>query len=234
MILIKSLYILFCFFLFSFLAAIFFKIQEIVKGDLRYYEEIGWVDWQHAKTDGTTDFINSFREATHKNNCRNVTIQYSQNMKMKYFVVSSMKEFYVGTIAEEAHEMAYIFESVTEAFEKMQGKFPLVITPCIYASSFEEGDITGNNISFYCAYNHVKVEEFKNSLIERGIRYNLIAYMKYILGRTTKTNNTASKYVADYKRFYTNLSNKQQKASATCISYKNNIKCNFIPISIEF
>lgn len=145
-------------------------MDRIKSGKLQYCKEIGWINWGHANPENT---INSFNQLQflNKNASDSFLFNYSQKMKFKiadrYFVaeyIESRKIKPYLTVSEEKQVFLDIFLSVTESFETMQSQFPYLLIPDSRKSSFRDGDLTGNLISFYIATNNTNISEVKNKL----------------------------------------------------------------------
>lgn len=139
--------------------------DNIKNGSLQYSEELGWINWDHAKKSGT---IKSFSvlKYLNENAMDSFSFQYSQKMKHKigHFeavaeVIESRKMQCGQTPEELKFNFLQIFKSTSISFENMQALFPNSRN-----SSDREGDIVGNLISFYLAINDLNREEIEKQL----------------------------------------------------------------------
>jgi hypothetical protein len=143
----------------------FFKIMAIYERKVTFHEELGWVDWGHANTDGATIFLAQIDAAIQHKTALSDTIVYRQGMYMSTMRAYVQQHFVMDSLNESNKLKASfeIFESVSNGFETLQKRFPF-----ISASSFATEDMNGNKISFYCAYKHLKVNDFKQKLSEKS------------------------------------------------------------------
>ena len=84
--------------------------------------------------------------------------------------------------AEEA-AFLHLYVSVSTAFERLQGRFPYRLLPASYRSSFEDGDLAGNLISYYLAVSNTSVEALQEALPLLTPAQSLDEYHQNGLGR---------------------------------------------------
>lgn len=140
--------------------------SNIQNGSLQFSKELGWINWGHANPQST---LKAYDELIllNKSSTDSFTFVYSQKMKVKIvnkFIVAECKESRIIkpflTPDEEKLLFLNMFISVSESFENLQVRFPNS-----YHSSYREGDLMGNLISFYIATTKSNIQTVKEDLI---------------------------------------------------------------------
>jgi hypothetical protein len=140
--------------------------KNIQKGSLQYSKELGWINWEHANPEST---LKAYHELVllNKLSIDSFIFNYSQKMKLKIankFIVAECKESRIIkpflTVEEEKLLFLNMFISVSESFERFQAQFPNS-----YHSSFREGDLMGNLISFHIATTKSNIQMVKDDLV---------------------------------------------------------------------
>ncbi|GAA3510513.1 hypothetical protein GCM10022393_25030 [Aquimarina addita] len=211
--------------------------NKIEEGEIVYSNELGFINWDHAKPEGT---LRAFRELQRLNRTitNTVTFSYSQQMIIRVGSFSAVAEYTEErniprrlTSTEELVFFLEIFTSVTESFEKMQGELPYGIIPQTKASSFREGDLMGNLLSFYIAVSDENLNEIRSDLtilttteayeVYENLdlshdqlidwsrllaplddSFNIVCTLKQIIDLSTKIEQPLSIKTAGKKRFY--------------------------------
>lgn len=143
-------------------------ISEIEHGFSVYSSELGWVNRKHAIAEGPKRFLSKYIDKPLK---ENDIIVYAQFMginilskkiylkiEKKYIITDSLNQ------RDKEKVLFFIFKDVSEAFEDFQGKIPLYVMNTRYSSSFSDGDLTGDLISYYSAFNGINENLFINQL----------------------------------------------------------------------
>lgn len=164
---IKSIvfFIFFSVFLYYFLSHINYRntLSEIKNGSLIFTPDIGWTSRKHANPTGPTTFLSKYKAPVLR---KNDTITYAQLLGNFPFIPKSYrlkiekKYILLKDVSglEKDQLLFYIFKDVSELFEETQGKIPFYFVDLAYSSSFSPGDLTGNLIAYYCAFNNVSIE----------------------------------------------------------------------------
>lgn len=144
--------------------------DSIKSGELQYSEELGWINWGHAKPNGPKEAFDKLLRLNSENT-DSFELDYCQRMKAK--LAGKWREAkYCETLKlpprlsrKEAKSAFFdLFISVSKGFENLQGSFPYSASADSRNSSFREGDLTGNLIAFYCATESLAVEDVKSRL----------------------------------------------------------------------
>jgi len=137
----------------------FYSVISIYSGELKFYPQIGWVDWNHALPNGTIKLIDDYNNIK-KNSTSSFNINYEQRQKKSFFQMKARINFQVESCSNnDTVNLYYIFTEVSNFFEERQSKVPI-----LHSRLRSLGDSTGNNISFYCAITHTNIMTFKNSI----------------------------------------------------------------------
>ena len=144
--------------------------KRIRRGEIQFSHELGWINWGHAKPAGTLEAFNRLQyDNLHSKD--SFYFCYSQKMKFKVGSRSVVAEFTQCrnirtklSLQEEQEAFLEIFMGVSEGFEKMQSRFPYVLMEVSPGSSFREGDLTGNLLSFYSAAYNVSTDSIHKKL----------------------------------------------------------------------
>ena len=144
--------------------------NNIRNGNIQYSEELGWINWKHANPYGTKVAYSELQRLNIQA-VDSFNYTYSQTMKYKIgnsYVVAECSESRIVkprlTAKEEQLAFFEIFKSVSNSFEKMQAKFPFKLIPESNGSSFREGDLMGNLISYYCSVSNTHLSEIKHRM----------------------------------------------------------------------
>lgn len=131
----------------------------IYRTELTYNDHLGWIDWDHAKTEGPAALLQNLEKCLQRAD----TIAYRQQLRMASVKAVVEKRFVVKNLSEANKEpVAYaIFTSVSHSFEAMQAEFPFNLIPFISLAAFDDEDENGNNIAFYCACKGIRTADFK-------------------------------------------------------------------------
>lgn len=185
----KKLCLLLFFFLFTIIifSIIFFAIQkvgieeQIKSRQLIYSYNYGWIDMTHAIPTNTIKFVNKLQ---HKNQLAidYYLIDYSQSVGAVYFdtpIKLEIKHTYKIKSNLDSNTLEQIgfniFAHVSNHFEKIQN---VPIMPIKLNSSFQEGDMTGNLISFCLATKKITSDSIKKNLNPANILASLMLYEK--------------------------------------------------------
>jgi len=131
--------------------------SEIQKGNLQYCEELGWINWDHARPDGPRE---AFRRLQRLNEESEDSFSFTYHQKMvlplagaQYVAeVEELWKVQSGSRPEELESVFLkVFVSVSNRFEKMQAQGAYAGLAASRESSFREGDLTGNLLAFYAA-----------------------------------------------------------------------------------
>ncbi len=143
---------------------------QILNGEIQYTEELGWINWGHAKPEKTIIAFNEFQEKN-KSAIDSFEFQYAQHMKFKmgdeYLIATFSETRKIPpflSVKEEKEVFLEIFASVSKSFEEMQGSFPFSLIPSCNASSYRNGDLTGDLISYYLAVSDCSTTDIKSAL----------------------------------------------------------------------
>jgi hypothetical protein len=138
---------------------------DIKAGNMQYVTCLGWVNWEHANPTSTKAAFTQLQQLNTKAT-DSFTFQYFQKMKVKFggnqiVANCSQTRTYMHAQTEAQLQLFFlqIFASVSTDFEKMQAQFPNA-----KRSSFREGDLMGNLISYYAATHHLPISELKTRL----------------------------------------------------------------------
>ena len=144
---------------------------EIRMGKLGYSSRLGWINWNHARPHGVRLFLDDLQSRWRLADGEPFTVSYGQSMSCRWGwlgVESRLSRTYRvtgGLPAAELDRVALgIFREVSEAFEGMQGRFPNALDARSQSSSFRAGDLTGDNIAFYCALHRCSPDVLKEEL----------------------------------------------------------------------
>jgi hypothetical protein len=195
------------------------KEENILLGKLQYSKKYGWINWAHANPSSAIQLINQIHK---KNNLakEKFTIEYSQFMKLPFtstnkFIAECKTQYLVDlskSKQEENEAALVIFMRTSELFEEMQGSFPFFLFPPCNQSSFENGDLTGNLISFYLASNNLSMTDFKKNAdtVTKEQSYKLInefqleknrSWFPYLFKRQENTRSSIDSLVSIAKTY---------------------------------
>ncbi len=198
---------------FILVARFFSKIYTIYNQDLTYNENLGWVDWGHAKTEGTDIFLEKIFQLVESKNEVD-TLMYSQSMRLLTVKMKLQKRFIISSLSEtDKLNVAYaIFQSVSNDFEKMQAKYPIA-----QFSAFTQEDSNGNKISFYCAAKRMNSEIFKSEITALPFLQTVFLYLKsLIIEFNPSENEVKNDFLKEFYQFYDDLE-KQKKQDLQCV-----------------
>lgn len=160
----------------------YITLQEIRSGSLVCSRELGWINRRHAISDGPRQFMEKYLNKDLK---VNDTITYAQFMgatilskkiyikiEKKYVVKKNIKQ------TDKGKALFCMFKDVSETFESVQGRIPFYFLNPSYSSSFANGDLTGNLISYYCANKHIDENYFIDQLSLRPLNDSLKQSLK--------------------------------------------------------
>ncbi len=163
--------------------------EDIRNRKLQFCKGLGWISWGHAKPGGTLKAFKKF-QFLNRSSTDSFAYRYAQRMKFriggKYLVAELAENRIVKAGLFPAAEKAaflFIYVSVSNAFEALQARFPYRIIPASYRSSFEDGDLAGNLISYYLAVSNTSVEALKEALPLLTATQSLKEYRKNGLGK---------------------------------------------------
>lgn len=156
--------------------------DSIKSGELQYSEELGWINWGHAKPDGPKTAFESLLRLNSEN-ADSFEFSYCQYMKAKlagqwreaeYCEAVKMPAGLSKTEAQRA--FFHIFIEVSVGFETLQGSLPYSASADSRNSSFREGDLMGNLIGFHCATEGIDLNAVKSKLTLYSIEESLKMY----------------------------------------------------------
>ena len=162
--------------------------RKIKDGEIQYSEELGWINWGHANPSGTQKAFADFKNKNQLSTT-NFSFSYTQTMRYRFLGVSfftsyneSWKIIKQPEDSNIKNAFLKVFTSVSEGFESMQNK-PIYALSGSKPSSFREGDLMGNLISFYCVVSKSSVSEVKQQLTLWNTKNSLNKYNKEGLER---------------------------------------------------
>ena len=165
---------------------------QILKGEIQYSEELGWINLGHALPNETKE---AYQELQELNQVAQDSFEFVYTQQMRFRVwdqqmtaqLSESRRIPPHLNEEEVKEVFLeIFVSVSESFEQMQGSFPYSLMPGCANSSFRNGDLTGDLISYFIAVSNISTEEFKEALTIFDAKSSLEKYEDE--GMKEKTN----------------------------------------------
>lgn len=228
----KRIFILFVFIIIS-LPFIYAYLSDSVKnniknGNLQFSKELGWINWKHAIPKGTKVQFKEFQTLNTQSSVDSFSYTYTQTMKVKIvnsFIISESSEsrrIKSGLTQKEERLVFFdIFKSVSNSFEKMQAEFPYNLIPASNNSSFREGDLMGNIISFYCSVNNISINDIKNKLTISNTEESLNHYNEQSLIKI-KWDDINSKAINQFKgmNYILNWSNNEHHKYSRIINQK--------------
>ena len=145
-------------------------VTRIKKNEFLFCEGLGWINLGHAKPDATKE---AFRRFQVQNRSATDSFSFCYTQKMAYTLAG--KHIFAGfvecslvranlTPEEEKKAFLHIFLSVSNAFEHMQGQLPYSLFGSSRKSSFRDGDLAGDLISYYGAVSNVTLKDMKQGL----------------------------------------------------------------------
>lgn len=144
--------------------------ENIQQQDIQFSKELGWVNWSHAIPTGTKKAYNQFVNSNELNK-DSFNFVFEMDMKIKIFdnflIASCSQEFTVAHMKNHIdinRNFAKIFASISIVLEEMQGSMPYCILSGSRASSFRNGDLTGNLLSLYLATHNRTLNTLKHHL----------------------------------------------------------------------
>lgn len=159
--------------------------QRIQEGIISYSKELGWINWNHAIPTGTQKAFKRFKKL---NEDCDTAFYYTYDLQMglgcivtTLYAVQSEK-YLVTKIKDKVKlEKVFfeIFRSISTSFEKLQGQFPYNILSLRSSSSFREGDLMGNLISYYLTVNDITIKKFKSNIQHESKTAALKRYSKH-------------------------------------------------------
>ena len=155
---------------------------EIRNGTLQYSQELGWINWDHARPDGPVEAYSRLQrlndEATDS-----FSFTYRQKMVLPLvgnLYVAEVEELWKirnGLTEEELKNVFLeVFVSVSNRFEEMQAHGAYAALAASRESSFREGDLIGNLLAFYAAVDGEAFRDFKRALSLFSIEKSLQQY----------------------------------------------------------
>lgn len=131
--------------------------DNIRKGEIGYSTKLGWINFSHAIPDRTILIFNQFEERCQVE-LDSFQFTFSMDMKIRipkgWLVAETEQQFLIPFGLDSfSRSLAFIemFKSVSLDLEEMQGDFPYGLLSGSSASSFRNGDLTGNVLSVYQA-----------------------------------------------------------------------------------
>lgn len=132
--------------------------KDIVQGELVYERNIGWLDLNHARPDGVHALLSA-----------GTVHEYRQFMRIPFL---DQEVFFGSEVTLDSsysnrrtEAMSFlVFQSISNHFEDLQGKLPFYWLDVPFSSSYAQGDIAGNIVSFYCALNQVHPDTLYSKL----------------------------------------------------------------------
>lgn len=187
--------------------------DSIKSGELQYSEELGWINWGHAKPDGPKEAFDKLLRSNSENT-DSFELDYCQRMKAK--LAGKWREAkYCETLKlppslsrKEAKSAFFdLFIEVSNGFENLQGSFPYSASVDSRNSSFREGDLTGNLIAFYCATQGIDTDAVKSRLTLYSVEESLKKFEKDGLSKEEFTMDS----VIEKRKRITTLLNPSKK-----------------------
>jgi hypothetical protein len=203
-------------------------LNEIKSGRIIYANELGWVSRVHATATGPKQFLTRYIKKDIK---INDTISYAQFLgegisSKKIYIKVEKKYIVTENLSQIDKEILLfcIFKDVTAAYENFQGKIPYYFFTPSYSSSFANGDLTGNLISYYCAYHQIDETNFINQLTLQPFSDTL----KQSLRKNTNTNKEwiLPFYKGDIVDFYNKNNDFNWKKKVKEVNSSINIQTN--------
>lgn len=151
---------------------------------IQYSDELGWINWNHARPASTLYYYKRFLQA-------NQTLADSFD-----FVYAQKNTFNIGSffvhhyyterwkiksglsVDEAKHTFTAIFASVSSGFENMQGNMPMQLFADTRRSSFRNGDMMGNLISLATVLEYVNIDSLKAQLNLFSVEKTMELYKK--------------------------------------------------------
>lgn len=132
--------------------------EQIMLDRMQYSDNCGWIDWSHAMPEGPVGLLKDVLSGGNENPDDCFPVSYSQSMGKRLGPITITAGTSItycvdnGLNKEQRIEAAAsIFRHVSEEFERLERSFPYALSPEAQGSSFQEGDLTSNLISFYRA-----------------------------------------------------------------------------------
>lgn len=145
-------------------------LHDIQKGSLQYSQELGWINWDHARPTGPSKAYAELVELHGQAN-DSFLFTYRQEMVLPiagvHYVAEVAQEWRLPhNLSKEALQEAFmhIFVRVSTQFEEMQGQGAYARLGASRASSFREGDLVGNLLSVYCAFTNQDLAHCRQQL----------------------------------------------------------------------
>lgn len=213
---VKLFFLIICVICLVFYIILFFsfnsKEEKILYGKLQYSKKYGWINWAHANPNGALQLINQIHEKNSQAK-EKFTIEYSQFMKLPFnstnkFIAECKTQYLVDLCKskqEENEAALVIFIRTSELFEEMQGSFPFFLFPPCNQSSFENGDLTGNLISFYLASNNLSMTDFKKNADTLSADQSFKLFHEFHLKKNTSWSPNFFKSEVNMKSFIDSL-----------------------------
>lgn len=164
--------------------------SEIRNGTLQYSEELGWINWDHARPDGPRE---AFRRLQRLNEESNDSFSFTYHQKMvlplagvRYVAeVEELWKIQAGLSSPELKSVFLeVFTSVSSRFEKMQAQGAYAGLAASRESSFREGDLTGNLLAFYMAVNGESISDVQKQLTLFNTEKSLKQLSEQSIGQT--------------------------------------------------
>lgn len=180
-------------------------LLAIYRAELTYNDQLGWIDWDHAKSEGPAVLLRDLEKKLQHPSASGDTITYRQQLRMA-IVRASVEKRFVSKNLSEANKasVAYaIFESVSQSFETMQGEFPFNLIPFVSLAAFGEEDENGNNIAFYCACKGIQTADFKAGISKWPAGAAMWLFVRQRMGVMKQSVQSGGSEVWEaYQRFF--------------------------------
>lgn len=145
-------------------------LENLSTGETQLTQEFGFINWGHANSSETKRYYEEFLAQMNLSQ-DSIDFSYRQNVRMQSFGLTVSFGFeecrrFKTTTNKTQQQLAFleIFENVSQQFETMQNQLPLSFLPGASNSSFRNGDLNGNLISVFKAFENISTNELKNDL----------------------------------------------------------------------
>lgn len=164
------------------------SVKDIEETTVQYSEELGWINWDHARPDGPAKAFKRLMRLSEKAT-DSFAFSYSQEMALRLvageYVAKAEQRWMIPpklSRTEQEQVFAKIFGSVSTQFEEMQGKGMYQGLGASRNSSFKEGDLMGNLLALHAVFRHYSQTYYKKRLELYSPEENLERYLDKGIG----------------------------------------------------